>query len=138
MQVGDALTRAFTRTDASFASLVLPVFKLGFWDLSKVGCCTIVAAVTPSHVIVANGMPSLPLSLPPFPCSHPPSLSPLFLPTTVCLAPIVPSSPPLFPPCPVCLPPSRACFALLPPLPLPSPRAPVSLTVCVCACACSG
>lgn len=54
-QVGEALKRSFLRVDDMFANTVLPAFNIGFWDLSKVGCCAVVAAVTPSHVVVANG-----------------------------------------------------------------------------------
>jgi hypothetical protein len=56
-QVSEALVSTFLTVDQQLSSTVLPAFRLGFYDLCRVGCCAIVAAVTDTHVVVANGAP---------------------------------------------------------------------------------
>ncbi len=59
-QLANALVSTFLEVDGRFASLLRPVFELGFSALCRVGCCAIVAAVTDTHVVVANGKLLLP------------------------------------------------------------------------------
>lgn len=52
--LGNLLSRAYSRVDREFASSVRPAFRLGFEGVARVGACALTVALTDDHIVVAN------------------------------------------------------------------------------------